>query len=96
MIASLLPDTVVTVEARDGDWTAPLLPEEEPLVARAVDKRRREFAAGRACARRALEQLGLPASPILAGPRREPLWPPGVVGALTHCRGIAAIISDDG
>jgi len=90
VIASLLPDTVVTVEARDDDWTAPLLSEEEPLVARAVDKRRREFAAGRACARRALEQLGLPASPILAGPRREPLWPPGVVGAITHCRGYCA------
>lgn len=90
MIASLLPASVVTVEAQDADWTAPLLPEEEPLVARAVEKRRREFTAGRTCARRALARLGWPDFPILAGERREPLWPPGIVGAITHCQGYCA------
>jgi 4'-phosphopantetheinyl transferase EntD len=28
--------------------------------------------------------------PILRGPTREPLWPPGVVGSITHCRGYRA------
>lgn len=91
MIERLLPAGVVTVEAAEADWTAPLLPEEQPLVARAVEKRRREFAAGRTCARRALEQLGWTDFPVLIGPRREPLWPPGVVGAITHCRGYCAV-----
>jgi 4'-phosphopantetheinyl transferase EntD len=90
VIATLLPPTVVTVEAGEADWTAPLLPDEEPLVARAVEKRRREFTAGRACARRALEQLGWPGFALLSGPRREPLWPPGVVGTITHCAGYCA------
>jgi 4'-phosphopantetheinyl transferase EntD len=90
VIGSLLPAWVVTVEAGDADWTAPLLPEEEPLVARAVEKRRREFTAGRACARRALARLGWTDVPVLAGPRREPLWPAGVVGAITHCHGYCA------
>lgn len=90
MIGTLLPAAVVTVEAGDADWTAPLPPEEEALVARAIEKRRREFTAGRTCARRALERLGYEAVPVLAGPRREPLWPPGVVGAITHCRGYCA------
>lgn len=90
MIPRLLPACVVTAEAGDDDWTAPLLPDEEPLVARAVEKRRREFTAGRTCARRALERLGWPAFPIVAGPKREPLWPVGVVGAITHCRGYCA------
>lgn len=90
MIARLLPPEIVTVEAGDADWTAPLLPDEEPLVARAVEKRRREFAAGRSCARRALEQLGWPSYPLVAGARREPLWPPGVVGTITHCPGYCA------
>jgi 4'-phosphopantetheinyl transferase EntD len=90
VIASLLPATVVTVEAGEADWTAPLPPEEEALVARAVEKRRREFTAGRTCARRALARLGYPGFPVLTGPRREPLWPPGVVGAITHCRGYCA------
>jgi 4'-phosphopantetheinyl transferase EntD len=90
VIASLLPSAVVTVEATDTDWTAPLLPEEEPLVARAVEKRRREFTAGRTCARRALARLDRPDFPVLMGPRREPLWPPGIVGAITHCPGYCA------
>ncbi len=57
---------------------------------RAVEKRRREFVTGRACARRALRELGVPAAPIPAGARGEPIWPTGVVGSITHCRGYAA------
>jgi 4'-phosphopantetheinyl transferase EntD len=90
VIGPLLPEAVVTVEAGDEDWTATLLPEEEPIVARAVEKRRREFTAGRTCARRALERLGWPGFAVVAGPKREPLWPPGVVGAITHCAGYCA------
>jgi 4'-phosphopantetheinyl transferase EntD len=90
VIGGLLPPTTVTVEAGDDDWTARLLPEEEPLVARAVEKRRREFTAGRSCARRALARLGWTDFPVVAGPRREPLWPPGVVGSITHCPGYCA------
>ncbi|HEY7199365.1 MAG TPA: 4'-phosphopantetheinyl transferase superfamily protein [Candidatus Dormibacteraeota bacterium] len=90
MIERLVPDAVVVVEAGDADWTAPLLPEEEPLVARAVEKRRREFSAGRSCARRALARLGWPDFALGAGARREPLWPPGIVGAITHCPGYCA------
>jgi 4'-phosphopantetheinyl transferase EntD len=92
VIGGLLPDCAVVVEASDGDWTAPLLPEEEPIVARAVEKRRREFTAGRTCARRALERLGWPDFPIVTGPRREPLWPPGVIGSITHCPGYCAAV----
>jgi 4'-phosphopantetheinyl transferase EntD len=55
-----------------------------------VEKRRREFTTGRACAREALAQLGRPATPILPGPRGEPLWPPGIVGSITHCKGYRA------
>jgi 4'-phosphopantetheinyl transferase EntD len=45
---------------------------------------------GRRCARLGIQQLGLEAQPILAGPKREPLWPTGVVGAITHTHGFAA------
>lgn len=90
MIERLVPAGVIVAEAVEADWTAALLPEEEPLVARAVEKRRREFAAGRSCARRALARLGWPDFAVLTGPRREPLWPPGVVGAITHCHGYCA------
>jgi 4'-phosphopantetheinyl transferase EntD len=63
------------------------LPEEEPLIARSVAKRRNEFITVRHCARLALGQLGLPPAPILKGEKGEPTWPDGVVGSLTHCEG---------
>lgn len=87
MIAEILPGAVVAVELADDDRAVALFPEEEAMVARAVPKRRREFASGRECAHRALEALGLPAAPILAGNRGEPIWPAGVVGSIAHCRG---------
>lgn len=90
MIADLLPATAVAVEVFGPLPGAALLPEEEPLVARAVDRRREEFTTARSCARQALAELGVPAAPLLAGPGREPLWPAGVVGSLTHCTGYRA------
>ena len=70
----------------DPPGLAPL-PEEEPLVAKSVAKRRNEFVTVRHCARQALGQLGVPPAPILKGDKGEPCWPDGVVGSLTHCRG---------
>jgi 4'-phosphopantetheinyl transferase EntD len=62
----------------------PLFPEELLLVASAVERRRLEFTRGRQCARAALRRLGLADGPLLAGTQREPLWPTGVVGSITH------------
>ncbi len=90
MIRTVLPAGAVAVEARGDLPGASLLPEEQALIAGAVGRRRREFATGRACAHAALAQLGLPLSPLLNGAHREPLWPAGVVGSLTHCAGYRA------
>ncbi|MEU9732808.1 4'-phosphopantetheinyl transferase superfamily protein [Streptomyces sp. NPDC048002] len=92
MIEELLPDAVVTVEAYgdEGDGSAALYPEEAAVVARAVDKRRREFAAVRGCARRAMEKLGVPPQPLLPGDRGAPRWPDGLTGSMTHCEGYCA------
>jgi len=62
----------------------PIHPEEEAQVATAVAKRRAEFAAGRACARRALTRLGVADFVLKNGPDRAPRWPAGVVGSITH------------
>ena len=86
MIESLFPRPVVTLEATEEMWSGPLLPEEEACLSpRAVLKRRREFTAGRVCARAALEKLGVRDFPLRAAPDRMPLWPPGIVGSLSHC-----------
>ncbi|MFC5754803.1 4'-phosphopantetheinyl transferase family protein [Actinomadura rugatobispora] len=90
MIERILPAGVVTASAYDDPAEAKLLPEEEPAVARAVDKRRREFTTVRWCARRALAGLGLPPVPITRGDKGAPRWPDGVVGSMTHCDGYRA------
>jgi enterobactin synthetase component D / holo-[acyl-carrier protein] synthase len=63
---------------------------ETALVERATITRRREFAAGRTCARRALRQLGVRPQPILAGRWGEPIWPCGIVGSISHSRSYCA------
>lgn len=89
MLERILPASAAVAATRD-DLEAALYPEEEAVVARAVEKRRREFTTARACAREALAQLGQPPRAILSGPRGEPLWPAGIVGSITHCAGYRA------
>lgn len=90
MIAGVVPAGVVVADARGPLPGEALLPEEEPLVARAVEKRRSEFTTVRTCARIALGELGIAPVAVLSGPKREPLWPAGIVGSLTHCDGYRA------
>ena len=86
---AVLPDIdgLVYAEAYDDPPDLAPLPEEEPLVAKSVAKRRNEFVTVRHCARLALAELGEPEVPILKGDKGEPCWPDGVVGSLTHCAG---------
>ncbi|MBX7555511.1 4'-phosphopantetheinyl transferase superfamily protein [Streptomyces sp. tea 10] len=90
VIVGLLPRQVRHAEAFADPTDEALFPEEEQYVANAVDKRRREFATVRACARSALRDLGYAAVPILPGMRGAPCWPAGVVGSMTHCEGYRA------
>ena len=90
MLEQILPPAVAVVETFGDLPGATLFPEEEAAIARAVPKRRREFATGRGCARAALNRLGEPPVPILRGPQGAPLWPAGVVGSITHCDGYRA------
>ncbi len=86
--ADFFPAQVVVEAATTDAPEIALFPEEAATLVGAVPKRRAEFTTVRACARRALAQLGYPPSPILPGPGREPLWPEGIVGSLTHCDGL--------
>ena len=86
MIRSLLPPGAAFAElAIDGPEPA-LFPVEEAAVARAVAKRRREFAFGRACARRALGK----GVAIAVGQGGAPIWPAGFTGSITHTHDYAA------
>jgi 4'-phosphopantetheinyl transferase EntD len=90
MIAELLPDSVASATLSGDEPGSDLFPEEMARIARAVTSRRQEFATARLCARRALALLGVPPCAIPSGQHREPLWPPGLVGSITHCTGYRA------
>jgi len=80
--AALTPET-----ARDFVLSS----EESSLLGpRAVKKRRDEFYLGRAACNAALKSIGIEnPGPVLKGPSSEPLWPKNIIGALSHCPGIA-------
>jgi 4'-phosphopantetheinyl transferase EntD len=90
VISDILPPGVVAEETFTDVSGPVLFPAEEAVLARSVDKRRREFTTGRACARAALARLGVPPVPILPGERGAPQWPAGIVGSITHCDGYRA------
>lgn len=78
------PVRVFEMDPRMAD-VAWLQPEEAGHVARAIDKRRREFAAGRKLARSGMQELGVAGEPpLVPGEDRVPIWPNGVVGTITH------------
>jgi 4'-phosphopantetheinyl transferase EntD len=84
------PGVVVTATSAPGERGRLLPDEAADLSAGAVTKRVEEFTAGRACARRALAEFGIVDFPIKVGPKREPLWPEGYVGSITHTDGLCA------
>ena len=61
-------------------------------LSRSAPARRAEYCAGRYCAMRALGECSQEHAGMIipSGARGEPLWPPGIVGAITHTRNFAS------
>ena len=90
MLEVILPAGVESEECFGEPPGGVLFPEEEQIIAHAVEARRREYAAVRSCARACLSRLGYPPVPILPGVGGAPMWPAGIRGSMTHCAGYAA------
>ena len=90
IFADLLDPRIATAQMAIGAATLPLLEGEDEDVSKAVAKRRREYSAGRACARDAMATLGLAPVALPASRDRLPAWPPGIVGSITHDNRVAA------
>ncbi|MFT6070480.1 MAG: enterobactin synthetase component D [Bacteriovoracaceae bacterium] len=60
----------------------------------AIESRKKEFVAGRLCAFRASKKLGLKLNSLEVGSKREPLWPLGIVGSISHTKKMALAIVD--
>lgn len=98
-LSELFPEGVVTVMSDGVGDIGELYEEERVMVAKAVDKRKREFSAGRLCAKQALEVLGIENFPIVSGEGRNPVFPEGIRASISHakgCCGVAAFKSANG
>jgi len=63
----------------------------DPVI-NAVTSRQREYIAGRVLARELLDRIGVNAQTIASGPKREPLWPTGIVGSISHNERSCAVV----
>ncbi len=92
-LAADLGPGVVGAELRGGTVTAAQLHAEEQARASALlPARARDFARGRVCGHRALAAAGAEHTLIRVGPAREPNWPAGFTGSITHTGDYAAAL----
>lgn len=86
-----LTANLILVSADAANRTDSLPPAELACIERAVERRRNEFSTGRWLARRAFGALGVAPAVILQGAARQPIWPEGVVGSITHSSSVCAV-----
>lgn len=67
-----------------SDETASLMPEERVSIKNSAQRRCNTFSSGRAVARTALAQAGLPASSLPSNADGSVSWPEQVIGSVTH------------
>src|SRR5687767_5250431 len=86
MLASSFPDYVSFAVATPRDLEGFELYSEEAaaLSPRAARSRHVQFRLGRCAARRALAAVQGAPAPVPVAADRRPLWPEGLVGAITH------------
>lgn len=80
LVSSWLPSGFALASA-DPRANSPRDPDTPPG---AIDRRSREFAAGRRAARAAARQAGLVLDRLPMGEDRAPVWPPGLTGSISH------------
>jgi len=57
-----------------------------------AERRIFDFCSGRLCAHRALAEFGVSGFDLLAADDRQPLWPPGLIGSISHTDGLAVAV----
>jgi len=92
IITELFPDSVSGLILPIGDYLSHLKPNEFETIHKASDKRKFEFSTGRWCAKKILAGYGLGDITILSGKNREPNWPEGFVGSISHCKDLCGAV----
>jgi 4'-phosphopantetheinyl transferase EntD len=93
LLERLFGDGVITAELRGGGDPGLLYPAEAAALPRAAAKRLRDYAGGRLCARYALAKLGICDFTLVPAHDRRPLWPPSIVGSITHTEGFCGAVA---
>ena len=91
MLTHLLTNPIAVAEGDPQDIQGDLYPEEILAIQRAAEIRRQEFVTGRLLARQALVKFAVDRFPLKVGKNREPLWPDGLIGSITHTLGFCAV-----
>ncbi|MBW4891623.1 4'-phosphopantetheinyl transferase superfamily protein [Mucilaginibacter sp. HMF5004] len=65
---------------------------EKALIEHSAEQRIKHFSTGRFCAKQALNKAGIADGEILVGESREPLWPEGIVGSISHSKQMAGAV----
>jgi enterobactin synthetase component D len=71
----------------------PLFEEEKRQIDSFASTRKIDFSTGRYCARKVLETFGKSDVPLLIGSNREPLWPEGYIGSISHSKNLCGAIA---
>ncbi len=91
-ISNLFARGTVGAELHEPGDASLLFYEEARYLTNAMPTRAREFAAGRLCARRALERFGFTRYPLRVSSDRSPQWPSALIGSITHAHGVCAAV----
>lgn len=92
-IRRLFPQGTMVCLSKVAPSDAELLSAELPGTKRMAPARLLEFAHGRACARIVLDMCGAGEVAVPRGKNREPLWPQGTVGSISHTGSLAAAVA---
>ena len=91
-LAALFPVGAVAAQLHGSTPPGYLSQDEIYSVSHCSDNRIRDFYAGRSCARCALKELGIEGFSLLPGKDRQPVWPAGITGSITHTDGYSAAV----
>jgi enterobactin synthetase component D len=88
-----LPSFAAFALRKSEESPADLVAAESALLhPRAVAERRETVRLGRLAAHAALQQIGLDTGPVLTGENREPIWPDGASGSISHTTGVGVAL----
>jgi 4'-phosphopantetheinyl transferase EntD len=93
LVSRLLAPGMAGSEIGDVGQPVTIAPAEAMLVAKAAEKRRRDFALGRCCAHAALAELVGDSDVIGQSKDGAPHWPEKFCGSITHTAGYAAALA---